>query len=222
MGEDFDRRPRSGPFSRVYGPWAEEWQRLRVTGAERGVLDALCSVLRFEADGRAYASRPRGEIARLCGRSEVAVKQLVRSLTQKGVLAVKDKACRGRAATYWVMPGLPWPAATGKVAEPMPRPGFEEVRDFFSQSGLSADPHRFFAHYEEVGWVTKGGEPVTDWRRLALAWEHRERRGGRSPERAQATGAKAPEATGVSDIMAAHGLSQDEAELALMTGTITC
>lgn len=221
MSGDFDRRPRSGPFSRIYCPWAEAWQRLGVTGAERGVLDALCAVLRFDGDGRAYASRPRSDVARFCGRSEGAVKQLVHSLIRKGVLVVKDRARRGRTGSYWVMPELPWPASTGKAMEPISMPSYEEVRAFFDQRHLSADPRRFFAHYDETGWVTKGGERVTDWQRLALAWDRRERNGGKSHGSVAATGNDAAVTPAARDLMSAHGLSQDEAELALMTGAIT-
>lgn len=49
-----------------------------------------------------------------------------------------------------------------------------EVEMFFRENSLIASPLRFFEFYSGSGWTTNG-EPVQDWRRLALAWDKADR-----------------------------------------------
>lgn len=44
-----------------------------------------------------------------------------------------------------------------------------EVEAFFRANGLSTSPQRFFDFYSTTGW-TVDGEPVQNWRGLALSW----------------------------------------------------
>lgn len=213
MGGGFDRGRRCGPFSRAYQPWWRMWQQVGVTGAERGVLDALCSVLRFEDDGRAYASCPRDKVADFCGRSETAVRQLTHSLLRKGVLVVKESAHRGHAASYWICPTIPWPPLE-ETEPPSAAPTYRLVSAFFSERKLTADPRAFFDFYESRGWVTASGEQVTDWRRLALAWDRRERKGD-----AAASRKPGPEVADKPDAPSVRSACCDEDELAMMTGS---
>lgn len=213
----FGSRVRSGPFMRAYVPWCIEWQRLGVTGAERGVLDTLCAVLRFDESGRAYASRPREEIARLLGKSGGAVKQLAHSLVRKGALSVKEPARKGHAAVYWVTPGIPWPELSGNNGKPMPKPSFQEVESFFKEQHLASDPQRFFSYYENVGWVTKNGTPISDWHGSARAWDGREGKPAK-PGSSRAPSCERRSSPSADDIMVARGVSRDEAEMLLLAG----
>jgi hypothetical protein len=49
-----------------------------------------------------------------------------------------------------------------------------EVETFFRENGLIASPRRFFEFYASSDWTTNG-EPIQDWRRLALAWDKADR-----------------------------------------------
>lgn len=108
---------RKGPYSRVYGPWREEWARAGLSGTQYAVMLAMCQWLEFDARGRAYAFRPRRELARELGKSEGALKQATQRLVRAGLLEPKSTAHRGSAATYWVMPSMPWPLQKGSAVD---------------------------------------------------------------------------------------------------------
>lgn len=52
-----------------------------------------------------------------------------------------------------------------------PIPTRDEVRRFYRDTCLHADPDRFFDENERRGWMTKDGTPIHDWRRYARAWD---------------------------------------------------
>lgn len=51
----------------------------------------------------------------------------------------------------------------------------DEVTAYFIAKAYQSDPQAFFAYYSKAGWLISG-ERVRDWRRLADAWEKREKK----------------------------------------------
>ena len=48
------------------------------------------------------------------------------------------------------------------------------VINFFDKKGFDADEgKKFFEHYDERQWLTSDGEPIRDWRALAINWMDR-------------------------------------------------
>lgn len=116
-----------------------------LSGTQYAVMLALCQWLEFDGEGRAYAYRPRGELADELGVKGSAVKQAVQTLKRKGALRQKSAAHRGRAAVYWIMPAMPWPTTKGASGDaplkgdaahtPNERKGYPEA----SQRGVATD-----------------------------------------------------------------------------------
>ncbi len=50
-------------------------------------------------------------------------------------------------------------------------PTYQEVEDWCRARLSPVDPAQFFEHYEESGWRTKSGEPISNWRKLEMKWE---------------------------------------------------
>ena len=53
-------------------------------------------------------------------------------------------------------------------------PSLEEVKGFFKANGLTLDAQRFYSFNAARGWVDKNGNPIEDWKQLALAWQAKE------------------------------------------------
>lgn len=54
-------------------------------------------------------------------------------------------------------------------------PTLDEIKTFWATGGkdggpLPGDAEDFFDYYESVGWVTKGGRPIKDWKATARRW----------------------------------------------------
>lgn len=54
-------------------------------------------------------------------------------------------------------------------------PAAAAVFSFFEGHGYRSDPEAFLAYYEGTGWKKKNGQPITDWKSAAKAWERREK-----------------------------------------------
>ena len=54
-------------------------------------------------------------------------------------------------------------------------PAIDKIREYIEAGGLDVDADEFFEHYEDNGWVTKDGKPITNWRRLLRSWDKRKR-----------------------------------------------
>lgn len=53
-------------------------------------------------------------------------------------------------------------------------PSLEDVKGFFKANGLTLDAQRFYSFNAARGWVDKNGNPIEDWKQLALAWQAKE------------------------------------------------
>ena len=52
--------------------------------------------------------------------------------------------------------------------------GWQDVLIFFEQKGFDADEgKKFFEHYQTQNWQTSDGEPIRDWRAVAINWMDR-------------------------------------------------
>lgn len=49
-------------------------------------------------------------------------------------------------------------------------PTREEVKEFISEQCPHVNPDGFFKYYQKTNW-TQNGEPIRDWRRMAVTWE---------------------------------------------------
>lgn len=54
-------------------------------------------------------------------------------------------------------------------------PTFFEISSFISENQLNVDAEKFFKHYEDSGWTTKSGKPITDWKALVFKWDSLEK-----------------------------------------------
>ena len=55
-------------------------------------------------------------------------------------------------------------------------PQFEEVSEFFIGNGSTTRyANQFMRYYEGLGWRTKSGSPIINWKPIALNWIDRER-----------------------------------------------
>lgn len=79
------------------------------------VLLKFLERLSFDEHGNAFAWYPARELAEELGLTERQIAKAVETLRNHKALAVKSAGHRGRATTYYVMPGIPWP----KAAPPM-------------------------------------------------------------------------------------------------------
>lgn len=55
-------------------------------------------------------------------------------------------------------------------------PQLSEILSFIAENNLNVNGEDFFNHYEDNGWVTKAGKPVTNWKQLVRVWSRRELR----------------------------------------------
>jgi hypothetical protein len=53
----------------------------------------------------------------------------------------------------------------------VPKPTLQDVEDWCKARMSPVDPIEFFAYYEETGWRTKSGEPISNWRQTEITWE---------------------------------------------------
>ena len=60
-------------------------------------------------------------------------------------------------------------------SEPTEYPSFSEVQAYIAETGGGVDPLRFYAFYNERGWTTTSGQPITDWQSLVKHWRTTER-----------------------------------------------
>ncbi|EOZ95346.1 hypothetical protein A33Q_3266 [Indibacter alkaliphilus LW1] len=50
-------------------------------------------------------------------------------------------------------------------------PDLHFVKIYFCQKGLTASRAlKFYSHFEKIGWKTKTGKPVKNWKALANDW----------------------------------------------------
>ena len=54
-------------------------------------------------------------------------------------------------------------------------PSAAEVFSFFEDNGFESDPKQFYRWYELNQWTKKNGEPIGDWRLMAISWDKREK-----------------------------------------------
>ena len=66
------------------------------------------------------------------------------------------------------------PKAHAHVRKAQGTPSLEEVKGFFKANGLTLDAQRFYSFNAARGWVDKNGNPIEDWKQLALAWQAKE------------------------------------------------
>lgn len=55
------------------------------------------------------------------------------------------------------------------------RPSLEEVVAYAKEIGNGTDPYNFFTYYMQMGWKTKSGDPITDWKNTFCYWSANER-----------------------------------------------
>lgn len=53
-------------------------------------------------------------------------------------------------------------------------PTFDEVADYIQEIGGGVDAHKFYSTYEQQGWKTKKGKPITDWKGAVRYWKSNE------------------------------------------------
>ena len=65
----------------------------------------------------------------------------------------------------------------GEISSDLRRPGkgsgsptLDEVIAFFRENQLVGDPERFYRYYSDMGWRTKVGTLLKDWRAKARKW----------------------------------------------------
>lgn len=73
---------------------------------------------------------------------------------------------------------------TGREIKNIPHPTEQEVLDYARQmdesvgvSGFECCPEQarlFFAYYDKVGWIDKGGVPIVDWKKSFKYWVRRD------------------------------------------------
>lgn len=128
MGEE--RPKKAGPFAQIYLPWA---RRFAESGnVEAAVFMALCTWLYFDEERNAYCSIPREWLVRelelpvlaydrakergkyIDGEKAVesgtkTAKDVIRRLSEKGLIRLVNHPHNGEVAVYQIMPGVPWP-----------------------------------------------------------------------------------------------------------------
>lgn len=55
-------------------------------------------------------------------------------------------------------------------------PTFDEVAAYIQEIGGGVDAHKFYSTYEQQGWKTKKGKPITDWKGAVRYWQSTEGR----------------------------------------------
>ncbi|MBS1744242.1 MAG: hypothetical protein JST81_14525 [Bacteroidetes bacterium] len=64
--------------------------------------------------------------------------------------------------------GTPSP---GSSTTKMEKPTLQQVSDFFADCSYPAtEAHKFFNHYQSIGWLVAGKIPMTDWKSSANKW----------------------------------------------------
>jgi hypothetical protein len=49
-------------------------------------------------------------------------------------------------------------------------PGFDSVSIYFSQKGYAKIAGNFYQHFHNLGWLTKTGTSIKNWKVLATDW----------------------------------------------------
>lgn len=94
----------------VYGPWADEWARVGLSGRGYAVMLILCGNLEFDGEGNATARVGERLMAERLGCSKNAVRMAKRKLSRDRLISVAEPARGRRPATLAIMPGRPWPS----------------------------------------------------------------------------------------------------------------
>lgn len=50
-------------------------------------------------------------------------------------------------------------------------PTLEDVKVYATERNSTVDPTRFFGYYNNLGWKTKTGMPINDWKTQFQSWE---------------------------------------------------
>ena len=58
-------------------------------------------------------------------------------------------------------------------------PTIEEVAKYCTERKNGIDPELFHAHYDSIGWKTKGGSKLESWKSAVITWEKRNAGNGR-------------------------------------------
>lgn len=53
-------------------------------------------------------------------------------------------------------------------------PTLLSISSFIDEKGFNVDAEKFFNHYEEKGWLTEEGKPITNWKKLVEVWSKKE------------------------------------------------
>ena len=53
-------------------------------------------------------------------------------------------------------------------------PTLLSISSFIDEKGFNVDAEKFFNHYEEKGWLTEDGKPITNWKKLVEVWSKKE------------------------------------------------
>lgn len=103
---------RAGPFARVYGPYINAWSKLGLGGMEHDALLKLCEGIDW---GRAtpgevpVVSYGLDRMADELGWTHGQAENTIARLKRKGCLKSCEPGRRGHQASYYLMPGIPWP-----------------------------------------------------------------------------------------------------------------
>ena len=66
------------------------------------------------------------------------------------------------------------PIGVGVQGEGFDPPTLDEARAYFAANGLRGDPDLFWANYDQQGWVSGNGLPITSWTSAALKWSRKQ------------------------------------------------
>ncbi len=53
-------------------------------------------------------------------------------------------------------------------------PTLKEIKDFIAKRNLKVNADLFFTYYKNLGWKTKDGTKITDWKSLLIRWSENE------------------------------------------------
>lgn len=94
-------------------------------------------------------------------------------------------------------------------------PTRDEVRRFYRDTGLHADPDRFFDENERREWLTKDGTPIHDWRRYAKAWDKYESAPAKPDPARSERGRRVPS---IEEVMEDYMVTREKAERMIQEG----
>lgn len=114
---------RVGPFARVYHGYIKAWDAKGLGRMEQTALLLLCEGIDIHernSEEIPVVSYGRRRMAEELGWNPKQVDNTISRLKAKGCLKEREPGRRGHQASYYLMPGVPWPLKEGNANRPRP------------------------------------------------------------------------------------------------------